>query len=417
MGKVFYSLLAFLVVTNAKDAARSKLNIGTAPITDCDEILATIEWNESGSACPNARDKSCQPRVDQQTLDLQAAYDETCVKEEPPIPEAMEEPPIPEAMEEPPIPEAMEDVPSFPDDDIECHSLNYAGEAKVNALVFDSFASNSDAQGRLIVCGDATMASYSASQFLGHSYLEEDNLIVGGDLSFKSGVLAGNGKVCGKADIGPSVSNFMSHKTSITEGVCDRYDCTTSYNYFTVLNKALCTLKKTGNVTLSETLTNTGNLEFRGSGEEEVEVYHLSVDLFNEGSYMERKSGGSVSLVNVYKGKNSSSTLLVQGGFHLGKKGRVLVNVCDDIETVTLWGASLTASILAPNSNILAKSGVVTGQVIANSFSGNVQLNLAEFDSCLDVDMDYTATAPAPAPAPAPDSEFMEFTKMFMNKF
>lgn len=296
--------------------------------------------------------------------------------------------------------------------DIDCNTLNYAGETKINALTFGDFSSNSDVQGRLVVCGDAKLDTYSAGQFLGWQHEHDDNIIVGGSLQFSSGVMSGNTKVCGKAIIGTSVENAMINIEEVEEGVCDRYDCKASFDHFDITNLALCTLKPSGHVKL--TLDN--ELEFYGSGTESVEIFNITADQVNSATHMVKRSGSHVTMINVYPGEINHENVHFGGGFQMGSAGRVLINVCTGIKTISLDGISLQASILAPHSDINAKGGVVTGQVIANSYRGPAQLNLAEFDICYEEDTSIDdEEVQEEAEEPDADLSFVDIAKFFVQ--
>jgi len=296
--------------------------------------------------------------------------------------------------------------------DMDCNTLNFAGERNVNALTFGDFSSNSDIQGRLVVCGNARLNTYSAGQFLGWQHEHDDNIIVGGSLEFSSGVMSGNTKVCGKAIIGTSLENAMVDIEEIQEGVCDRYDCKASFDNFDITNLALCSLKPSGHVKM--TLDN--ELEFYGSGTESVEIFNISADQVNNAVHMVKRSGSHVTMLNVYPGLEHHDNLHFRGGFQMGTHGRVLINVCGGLKTITIQDISLTASILAPHQDINAQSGVVTGQVIANSYRGPAQLNLAEFDTCYEEEESIDdEEVQEEAEVPAPDLSFVDVAKFFVQ--
>jgi len=264
-----------------------------------------------------------------------------------------------------------------------CRLLAYKGEDNINLITFTNFWGSSDSQGRIFVGGDAHLEAFSLGTLIAPGTAVSDSLVVEGGLNFQSGLIHGNIKVCGRCDVDMSLRHSLDGSDIYHE--CGRIDFEDAYAYYASMSDVLCAMSPTG---YSNTDRDSA-MVFTSEGNQGFDVFNLDCDLLEETNYFKiHHNTSDVVVINLRPGGSGDpegyNECLLRGDWalrHGGSKSRVLLNACSGIMTINVKTA-LTASVLAPDTDVIGLSGVITGQVIANSFLGRTQLNLAEFDMC-----------------------------------
>jgi choice-of-anchor A domain-containing protein len=263
--------------------------------------------------------------------------------------------------------------------------INLGTASNYNAFVHQNFsAPSSDVEGRLAAGGNIDIANYSVN-IKGSSQLYTDThlspaLVTGGDLNFSSGQIAGNVFVGG---------NYTPTATgSITNGIVS-VGGTSPIDFdveFTKLNALSSTLASISANSVASDLYSTQHLVGLGSNglSGDLHVFNLDASDMNFSDYL--LSGvdkGDTVLLNI-AGKDITTSW---GNF--GGSDHSLEAMSDNIlfnffeaETLNI-NAAIFGSILAPKADIKAPGGVIWGQVIANSWDGNTQINDNPFVSNL----------------------------------
>src|SRR6185312_2448827 len=110
-----------------------------------------------------------------------------------------------------------------------------------------------------------------------------------------------------------------------------------------------------------------------------IQVFDVSAtDLANSSNIVVTGVDPSATLiVNVH-----GTTVSMHGGmdsFFAAHNNHVLFNFID-ATSLTFSGIGMEGSVLAPNAAINGQSGVIWGQVIGSSWSGNMQINQVYYD-------------------------------------
>ena len=236
-----------------------------------------------------------------------------------------------------------------------------------NAYVFSDYSGfNSDSQGKLFVGGNATFNGYTVAGLNDWNSLA---LTVGGDL------IQIGGDIVGLASIG---GNSMISSAAPIRNTSDQRNF--NQGYFKQLSTEL-SLMQSGNVELKWGALNlSGNLVnntlFVDVNQQILDSAwgFLTKGLAQGSRVVLNVSGESVSM-------NSSKDWLFKDAAYAfnHSSSNVLFNFYE--ATSIDIGGGIYGSILAPNADINGNSGVLTGQVIANSFSGSTQLNYSPFET------------------------------------
>ncbi len=261
--------------------------------------------------------------------------------------------------------------------------INLGSAANYNAFVYKDFqATSSDVEGRLAAGGNVDISNYSVNiKGSTQLYPETDKypaLVVGGNLNFTSGSIAGDVYVGG--------SYTPTGTGTITNGVANiggasPIDFDAEFTHLTNLSKQLSLLET------NSTATDKWSTQYlQGAGENSLkgDLHVFSLDasdmLFTDYLLSDIDKGDTV-LFNIAGADITTSW----GNF--GGSDFSLKNISDNIlfnffEAETLQiNAALYGSILAPKADIKAPTGVIWGQVIANSWTGNTQINDNPFTS------------------------------------
>ncbi len=250
--------------------------------------------------------------------------------------------------------------------------LSVAGN--YNTFIFDDFkALSSDTEGRLAVGGDATLANYSVGDKLSPS--EDPVLVVGGDLSFKSGrVYNGDVMVGGSSEnVDASVLYGLEHDNAeLIEGDVGAYvNFTEEEAYLTGLSRGISELAATGESTMKW-----GGMNLAGDGTSSLQVFDLDgKELLKAHTFnldMASIPEGAMVLFNVsggHAGLTNMSLLQLQS-----ISDHVLFNFFE-ADRLKLAGIGVEGSILAPFAHVGNPMGVINGTIIAKSWDGMMQQN------------------------------------------
>jgi choice-of-anchor A domain-containing protein len=246
-----------------------------------------------------------------------------------------------------------------------------------NAFIRNDFSATSgDVEGRVAAGGYVNISSYSVN-IKGSTQLYTDTskfsaLVVGGDLTFSSGHVAGDVYVGGSYT--PTNTGSVSNGSITIGGISPiNFD-----NEFSYLNNLANNLSLLDANSIASDLWSTQYLN--GSGKngqgDDLHVFNLDASSLQFSNYLlSEVDMGDTVLFNI-AGKNISTSW---GDF--GGSDNSLSNMSDSIlfnffeaEELNI-NAALYGSILAPKADITAPHGVIWGQVIANSWVGNTQIN------------------------------------------
>jgi len=250
-----------------------------------------------------------------------------------------------------------------------------------NVLTFGDFsAPSSDVEGRLYAGGNVSLSSYSVGDKLQGGLVGGDTLVVGGDLSFTSGaVYHGNVRVGGSAagvDSGVRwglVNN--GHALTDTLGAAGLpVDFAAEQARLSTFSAALAALDVTGTSNYKWS-----QLFLTGDGTAGRQVFTVSASDLGAASnvVVQDIAEGAEVIVNVTGASASMSGGL--DAFFERNRDTVLFNFID-AETLNLANIGVQGSILAVDADITTGWGVVWGQVVAESFTGPLQVNQVYFD-------------------------------------
>jgi len=141
-------------------------------------------------------------------------------------------------------------------------------------------------------------------------------------------------------------------------------------------------------------LTETGLIGFSrstvvitGSNNPDVEVFYTSTDVLAEGgsvSFTRINPGVKAIIINVAGDTFSSNP---SGGDFSALKpfaDKIIWNFVD-ATSIQLISMNWIGSIIAPNADITGNSGMLLGQVFANSYAAHIQINELTFSGCLTI--------------------------------
>lgn len=236
-----------------------------------------------------------------------------------------------------------------------------------NAYVFSDYSGfNSDSQGKLFVGGNATFNGYTVAGLNDWNSLA---LTVGGDL------MQIGGDIVGLASIG---GNSMISSAAPIRSTSDQRNF--NQGYFKQLSTEL-SLMQSGNVELKW-----GALNLSGNLVNNTLFVDVNQQIWDSawGFLTKGLAQGSRVVLNVSGesvSMNSSKDWLFKDAAYAfnHSSSNVLFNFYE-AKSIDI-GGGIYGSILAPNADINGNSGVLTGQVIANSFSGSTQLNFSPFET------------------------------------
>jgi choice-of-anchor A domain-containing protein len=229
----------------------------------------------------------------------------------------------------------------------------------------------SDTEGKMAVVGNLTANGYSIGIKSGSS---ETNVQVKGNLNFSNGSINGKSLVDGAANVS------SANTGGIGKGVTIDFD--SAFNDLSKKSASWFNLTANGVVTKPYS-----TLNFIGH-DAKLNVFNIDGDaLWNASDIKFDVAAGSTVLVNV-TGKNVKFKNYGYGLNNLSRTN-LLWNVAD---ATTVNYDYLEGSLLATKADVTTGWGVINGQVISNSWSGNSQINNYTFSGNL-------PTQPVPEPA------------------
>lgn len=272
--------------------------------------------------------------------------------------------------------------------------INLGAAKDYNTFIHHDFlAANSDVEGRMAVGGDVSINNYSVNiKNSVQLYPNSDNLpalVAGGNLAFSEGTIAGDVFVGGTYTQTTTGSIINGN---VQMGGISPIDFDTEFNSLIQLSTNLSLLDPNGTTTLShwDTLL---NLEGAGMNDSSGDLHIFNLDqsdLSSSDYWLSEVDMDDTVLFNI-SGKD-----LTIGSANFGGSDGSLENMADNIlfnfyeaESVNI-NAALFGSILAPTADIIAPQGVIWGQVIADSWAGNTQINDNPFE-------DTTTNIPEPS--------------------
>lgn len=283
----------------------------------------------------------------------------------------------PEASPSPTRSGSQSSAPSFARIE-ECYCASFDGEEDINTLVLGDFLGGSDTEGRLFICGDAQLKSYSVGAGLDEN-LERDDLFVSGELIYQSGrVHAGNLVYGGAATIPDSVVMGMYNRSIRHES--DRFDCDGATAWFRHVSMTLGdhdlggTTSIRADGTLDITRTEFANPAYFEVNCEDLEkVKHVSFNSIPE----------TMTVVVNFRGEScklQSMTLAPTS------PEMVIYNFPDATELI-VNSVSIEGNIFAPYATMTGLAGVITGQIVVGAFDSKVQQNVQECQACIGKDL------------------------------
>jgi len=280
----------------------------------------------------------------------------------------------------------------------------------LNLLTFADFASSySDVQGRVAVGGNMTISGYSINTKNGSTPLYGGaGLTVGGNLQFNGGTVAGPALIggslstnsgatfkssvdvggnlnannawltAGSLQYGGTASNIVAYQnpapvkaaagTSVSLGI----DFAAEKTRLTSLSKQLDGLADSG----SSSNPWGSTVYLNGNGASQA-VFDLSASDVSKNLELTNLAAGATVLINVH----GSFVDFTNHGYTNFASGQVLFNLPE--ATQVSFSGGTFASFLAPLASFNTSYGVINGQVIANSWTGSVQVNDASFRGVL----------------------------------
>ncbi len=257
------------------------------------------------------------------------------------------------------------------------HAALLGPASDYNVFVFGNFiSSNSDTEGNLAAGGNITLANYSvASQISGNAA----RLVVNGTLTASNGGV-GNGQNGSIYAGGTLLSSFTANGGVFAQTLVDFSGAQTQYQNISNAWNALTANGSVGN--------NYGTLNLTGNSSE-LNVFDI------DGAELTASN-----TINISAPSNSTVLINVGGTGQIFQNGQVNLNGIDathviynfyDATSLTLAGSkNPQGSILAPWANVFGGYGQLNGQLVAQSFNGNIEFHNQLFASNI-------AAVPVPA--------------------
>jgi len=253
--------------------------------------------------------------------------------------------------------------------------------ANYNVFIFGSgafSAQNSDTMGNLAAGGNVSLMNYSvASKIAGIATATPDpaQLVVGGTLTAQNGGVGSNQAGAIYTNSTPSLTSFTATGGVHAQTVVSSFSA--DQTLYTNLSSNLASLAANG--TTSGLLA--GNtLDFTGSSSG-LNIFTVSAATLSASDSINISAPtGSTVLINV-----TGSGTVTFGNGSVSETGVSAATVLYNIASgaVTLGSKNPEGSILAPNAGVTGSNGAMTGQLIADSYSGNTEFDQAAFTGTL----------------------------------
>jgi choice-of-anchor A domain-containing protein len=232
----------------------------------------------------------------------------------------------------------------------------------------DFTAPYSDVEGRLAAGGNISISSYSVNYKNGAQLYDGTGLVAGGDLNFTNGTIHGDVHVGGNytpTQSGNIVNGNAYHGSQ-------PIDFANEFDYLINLSSSLSGLENNGTADL---LWSTMHLNADVNSSVNVFSYTPNDMRYSDYKLQGVSQDDSLTVINV-SGKDVSMSWGNFAGSDRSIEDHSNLVIYNFFEAETLelrsgfWG-----TILAPQADIIANSGVINGQVIGQSWSGGMQIN------------------------------------------
>lgn len=264
--------------------------------------------------------------------------------------------------------------------ELEQSSIDLGPAKGFNVFVLENMTQPSaDTQGKVAVGKNARLSNYSVGDLLPPN--SGDVLIVDGDLTFTSGSVNNGNAVYGGS------TNLPQLAVTITGGTLRHghpVDFQAAKVYLQNLSKTLSATLPNGS-----SLFQWGSITLKGT-DPLLNVFSISGgDLSASNNFEINVPKGSSVLVNI-SGQNVSW----MGGMSVigASISNVLFNFFQS-QTLKIQGIEVRGTVLAPLAAVDFQSGLVTGQLIANSVTGSGQFNNDPWDGNIPGTKSFTNTA------------------------
>lgn len=281
--------------------------------------------------------------------------------------------------------------------------------SSLNLLVFqDLNVPSSDVQGQVAVGGNASISSYSINTKSWGALYSGTGLTVAGNLTFSSGstwadtvvggklITTGSASFHGNVSVGGDVVSpqdaWLSYGSLSYGGSASnlsQWQTPTAQKSSTAVNLGLdfaAEQARLSSLSLAyDGLANTGTVSdvygnlVLDAGQLSLAVFDLQASDLLKNMTLSNVGANTTVLINVH----GDSLNFSSHGYDGFLAGQVLFNLVD-ASTVT-FSAGVTASFLAPQADFSTSYGVINGQVVAQSWSGSVQVNDAPFTGQISV--------------------------------
>jgi choice-of-anchor A domain-containing protein len=287
------------------------------------------------------------------------------------------------------IPESTEqELPQTWQKTVTTSFVNLDAATDFNLFLFGNLDQPSaDTEGSIAVGGNAILANYSVGETLPLN-LKRYDLVVGGNLDFKSGaVLNGATIVAGKINSGST-----SFKGGIKQG-SSPVNFALAQKNIAAESQRLSQLSTTGKIKFEDWNQERGELTL--DGQKNLNVFNIDAQTLARAHTLRISAPQNAYVVVNISGKKAilkSMGMSITGTV----RNRVLFNFinADNLEIAEI---SFEGSILAPYASINFSTGVIRGQVIAHSVMGSGQFN----NDPIDGNHPQPPTPPTPV-TPAP---------------
>jgi choice-of-anchor A domain-containing protein len=239
--------------------------------------------------------------------------------------------------------------------------LDFGVAGQFNVFVFNNFTSSySDVEGAVAAGGNFTATGYAVNEL--NKAVAGNALVVGKDLDF------GNGSVKnGNIDVAGTIKNSPTITGSYTNS--DPINFTNERTYLLNLSNSLNNLVTTGTATY-----NYSGLQLTASNNSSAQIFDIDGSFFNSrnNTTFSGFSAGQTIILNI-----SGSGLTFNGGTGTDFASYGFNVVYNFYEATALsTGSGATGTILAPLADITGGFTAINGNVIANSWNTNTQVNV-----------------------------------------
>jgi choice-of-anchor A domain-containing protein len=263
-----------------------------------------------------------------------------------------------------------------------------------NVLVWHDFsAQGSDVQGRLAAGGNININTYSVGDQLPQSLRGGATITAGGNVNFPSGTTYYGNVVAGGSITGNAATSWLQSPYQAYANTTPAVDFAAQQASMTQLSQAIAAMTPTGTDEYKWS-----QLFLTGTGPGNVQVFDVSAsDLAASSNIVVAGVDSSATLIiNVH-----GTTASMHGGmdnFFAAHNSHVLFNFID-ATSLTFSSIGLEGSVLAPNADVNGSSGVIWGQLVAASWTGQMQVNQVYYDGYVPATGQPRENVAAPAPA------------------